>query len=504
VESASAVSGEDALDGLAALVERSLLQVVPGSSPTRYRMLETIREYGLEKLGEADELETMRTAHASYFADLVARAEPRLRREDQQRWFKLLRDERENVIAGLRHLGETGDARRALKLAVDLLWFWLLSSSQEEAKTWLEFAAAVPGEVDPDDRTIADSLQAFDRLGHTDDAEAFRRTMHEVRERAAAIDDHDRPLVAVGKVVLGIFTGDEEIARAAEEVGLQHPDPWVHACIHMVRAGTAENEGDVEMMGPELAAAREGFTAVGDAWGTAMALFIDSGRMMVAGDLEQAEAAMNEAREALMRLSPETAGGMLDVRFADLRVRRGDFAGAREYVERARARHDLAGDDFAYVQSIEARISWLVGEAETAQRQVEEALERLARRGPMLPQQGHGEALLQGLAATLAAEAGNLEEADRRLAIAHRAALGTTDMPVVASIAVSAATIARCRGDEESVPELLSAAAALRGSDDPTNPEIARLNMARGPALTREAALARLEAEVSRAAPVSP
>ena len=57
VESASAVDETDALDGLAALVERSLLQVVPDSEPTRYRMLETLREYGLEKLEEAGELQ---------------------------------------------------------------------------------------------------------------------------------------------------------------------------------------------------------------------------------------------------------------------------------------------------------------------------------------------------------------------------------------------------------------------------------------------------------------
>ena len=57
-------TADDVLDGLAALVDRSLLQVVAGSDPPRYRMLETIREYGLERLDEAGELEATRTAHA--------------------------------------------------------------------------------------------------------------------------------------------------------------------------------------------------------------------------------------------------------------------------------------------------------------------------------------------------------------------------------------------------------------------------------------------------------
>src|SRR6185437_6211679 len=107
-DSASAVDEGDALDGLAALAERSLLQVVPDSAPTRYRMLETIREYGLEKLAEAGELEQTRTRAAGYFADLVHEAEPWLRGPEQQRWYRLLDAERENIVGALRHLGETG------------------------------------------------------------------------------------------------------------------------------------------------------------------------------------------------------------------------------------------------------------------------------------------------------------------------------------------------------------------------------------------------------------
>ena len=61
---------------------------------------------------------------------------------------------------------------------------------------------------------------------------------------------------------------------------------------------------------------------------------------------------------------------------------------------------------------------------------------------PSLPQQGHGQALIEGLMASLEAESGDFEAADRALAEAHRVALATQDMPMVASVAVAAATVA--------------------------------------------------------------
>ena len=116
----------DVLDLLAALVDRSLLQVADAGAP-RYRMLETLREYGLERLAEEGELEAVRTAHARYFAALADEADPHLRRPEQLEWYARLHAERENLIAALRSLCESGDARRALRMAVSLGWFWLLA-----------------------------------------------------------------------------------------------------------------------------------------------------------------------------------------------------------------------------------------------------------------------------------------------------------------------------------------------------------------------------------------
>ena len=510
VESATAVSGADAFDGLVSLVDRSLLQMVPDTSPGRYRMLETIREYGLERLEEAGELESARVAHARYFAELAARAEPRLRGPGQKAWFARMQDERENVLAALRFLGDSGDAHGALGLAVTLLWFWLLSGSQNEANAWLDFALAVEGEADPVDHLIASSLRGLEDRMHAGDADELRQSMAALLDRADALDARDRPLVAIAKPVIALLAGDEERGRAYEAAAAAHPDPWVPATLHLLNAGRAENEGDVELMGAELGKARAAFAEVGDAWGLSMALFLEAGRLMLGGDLREADDLIGEAQAALQGLDPDTGAGMLDFRHADILLRLGELDEARARARRARERRDLGRDDLAYAQALQARIEWVAGDLEAARAELEDARNRLERRPP-LPQQGHGRALVEALSAIVAAEAGGLDEAEGHVAAAFPVALASADMPIVAAVGVAAASVAAARGGADEAAELLGAAAAVRGADDLTSPEVARVHdearsaaYARGRALSREDALARLEAAASRTAPVGP
>ncbi|MBE2318636.1 winged helix-turn-helix domain-containing protein [Solirubrobacter sp. CPCC 204708] len=502
VASASAVYGADAFDGLAALAERSLVQVVPDSEPTRYRMLETIREYGLEKLEAAGELESTRGAHARYFAKLVAEAEPRLRGPEQARWFALVDAEREHVLTALRHFGELPDARAAVALAVDLLWVWVLSGSQQEALTWTRFAAAVPGDADPEDRAILEGMLAIAALEDHPDQPGAEATLKALHERALPLDDRRRPLVALAKVMLEMFAAPEE--RACEAAALAHPDPWVRATVRLFLSVRAENEGDIALMGEQLTAAREQLEALGDRWALGMALFFESGRLILIADLEGAEAVLEEVREALSALSPDAITGMLDIRIADIRTRRGDLDGARFHITRARERRDVGRDDLAFIQSMEARIEWLAGDIDAAAAVLEDALERLGRAPLTMPQAQHGHALLHSISASVAAERGDFEAADRHFAAAYAAGAGTKDMPMLAAVAVAGATVAAARGERVAAAELLAAATAIRGAEDPTNPEITRLDVGIAPPVTRADALAALEAAGSRAAPIAP
>src|SRR5664279_6106241 len=108
------VPADDVGDLLLALVDKSLLQ--PAGGGLRYRMLETIREYGVERLAERAELDDARLRHARYFAVLTADLDPVLRTRDQLAALEVIRVERDNILGALRYLGDCGDGIAAVDL----------------------------------------------------------------------------------------------------------------------------------------------------------------------------------------------------------------------------------------------------------------------------------------------------------------------------------------------------------------------------------------------------
>ena len=160
----------DADELLAALVDKSLLQLHDGP---RYRMLETIREYGTDRLAERGALVEARAVHAAWFADLVQRIEPLLRGRDQVPWIALSVAERDNVLAALQYLCDRGAADRAVRLATGIAWLWTLRGEHAAVTMWLSRALAVPGGTWDAGRITALGLFAMN-VGATDGLEAGR------------------------------------------------------------------------------------------------------------------------------------------------------------------------------------------------------------------------------------------------------------------------------------------------------------------------------------------
>ncbi len=117
--------GLDALEGLASLVDRSLLQELddPRGEP-RFTMLATIRDYAREQLAEAGEENDVVRRHALEFARFAEEADEALRGSDQLLWLARLETEHDNVRAALDASLENGDAETALRLGGALGWFW--------------------------------------------------------------------------------------------------------------------------------------------------------------------------------------------------------------------------------------------------------------------------------------------------------------------------------------------------------------------------------------------
>ncbi|HLZ26640.1 MAG TPA: tetratricopeptide repeat protein, partial [Chloroflexota bacterium] len=144
LEAAEAVcAGEETVfDQVCSLVDKSLVRVE--ANPTgRYRLLETIREYALERLEASGEAEALRRRHTEYFLALVEQAAPELRGAGQLVWFKRLEAEYENVRAALLWTLERPDADLALRLGGALWYFWWIRSHSSEGRQLLERVLAI-------------------------------------------------------------------------------------------------------------------------------------------------------------------------------------------------------------------------------------------------------------------------------------------------------------------------------------------------------------------------
>jgi predicted ATPase/DNA-binding SARP family transcriptional activator len=155
LESAAAVCNADvdlpfdAMTGVAALMDKSLLRSEEGLvGEPRFVMLETVREYALDRLVQCGEADAIRQQHAMHFLELAEQAEPWMRfmRPERDRWLERLEAEHDNVRAALEWFGEHEESERSVRLAGALLVFWVLRF-QEEGRTWLEAALAKSGAV---------------------------------------------------------------------------------------------------------------------------------------------------------------------------------------------------------------------------------------------------------------------------------------------------------------------------------------------------------------------
>src|SRR5262249_18470059 len=115
----------------------------------RFAMLETIREYGLERLDAAGEETEARQRDANWCLDLAERAEPKLMGPEQAAWFTRLDIEHDNLRAALGWAIDRRDAELAARLGGALRRFWNLRGHSEEGRRWLERAFALGANLPP-------------------------------------------------------------------------------------------------------------------------------------------------------------------------------------------------------------------------------------------------------------------------------------------------------------------------------------------------------------------
>ena len=211
----------DVLDAITSLVDKSLLVAKEqADGESRFRLLEVVREYGLERLADGGELEEMRRSHAAFFLNLATTAQPALSGAEQTKWLSILETEHDNLRAALVWSLET-DAEKALRMARALWQFWFVRGYLTEGSAALrEVLSRAPDLLVPVRGEALVGAGILER--QRGDIGKAREFFTEARALGEKVGDAN--IIASALNGLGIVTaaeGDETAARAFLEEGLR-------------------------------------------------------------------------------------------------------------------------------------------------------------------------------------------------------------------------------------------------------------------------------------------
>ncbi len=456
--------GEATLDVLTALVEKSLLVAVPGD-PSRYRMLETIREYAAQRLDEAGERPAVEAAHTALVVELVETAEPRLRRADQLEWVARLRAETDDVAAVLRRAVAAGDAATAQRLVAASAWFWLIRGLFTEATDRLTEAGALDGPVPPAARALCTAYRAMAAAGDGDFTAASALLADAERFAAGLPADRHPVLLLMGPVAAGFGHGDP--VPLERLVADPHADAWARAFALFTRAQMAENEGDLDRQRADMRAAHEMFAALGDRWGLGMTLSSLGDLESVAGEHDAGIRAFDEAIALAVELGNDDDLPQFRAERARLLVRRGEIAAGRAELRRIVALPGLHPEQIGVLRGYLADAARRAGDLDDARTELALA-QAQGHPGPGALQR---RALQAALGSAIARAAGDRAAAAELLAEAVAAAIESRDGPVTAAVAEMAAAHVLA-DDPATAAALLGVGAAQRGASDLGDPEV--------------------------------
>lgn len=329
-DAASSVAGGDefeTLEDLTGLVDQSLVVVSTDSEDrSRYRLLETVRQYAFEKLMDSAASEAVQHRHADHFLALTRQASAEFRGPDQVKWFARLEAEHDNVRAALDWLLTAERAADAQTMCGALAWFWFVHRHMSEGRNQLE-AALSSGDSSA---VIPDALWASGFLASTqgDYVLAEQRLRHaltvyeeQLNANGAAVAVHDLGMT-------GVYSGDlDRAASHLEDARSRYVAlddlwgvAWTDYFLGRVAAARDDSASAIDLFEHAL----DNFRKAGDtfyiAWSQA-----HLGSLYVKGDdLHAAEGSYIEARELFDRLVDRTGLAFVLAGLGVVAARRGD------------------------------------------------------------------------------------------------------------------------------------------------------------------------------------
>lgn len=469
----------EVFDLLASLVDKSMVVAVTSpDGPTRYRMLETIREYAGERLDEAGERAAAEAAHGRLWLELVETAEPYLRTAEQLTWLARLTAAAEEIDLALFRAVAAGDADTAHRLLAGMVWGWTIRGLEDEGLRWAPQVHRMTGPAPLPARALNAMFMMLLQLGggNVFEAESY---LDGVLELLGRLDRPAHPLLQLFEPVRAMFTEADD--RPLRELAEHAPDLWVRTTALGGLAAWAENDGRIDDQRRYTRRAHELAVAVGDRFMLGMVVLNLGELEDVAGHHEAAARAFDEAIALATELSNEDDLPMFTARRAMLDARRGDLDAARAGLAEAGR---LARENWQFTSALcsyRAEVDRLSGHLDRARAE----LDRAAAAVPLLPSvgspllgTGQRQSALAAIRAQVELDAGDPEAAREHLATAVDFALDSRDGPATAVVAEAVARLAFVHGDAERAAALLGVAAAQRGAPDRGNGQLVELDAA--------------------------
>ncbi|MGW3075686.1 ATP-binding protein [Kitasatospora sp. NPDC001132] len=302
----------DALDGL---VARSIVNRRQVNGRSRYHMLETVREYGYERLAASGSLDALRGRHRDRYAELTARAGREWFGPRQVDWFTRLRLDHPNLRAALEYCLERGQARAGLALAVSPRHYWITAGLLPEGCHWLSQLLAADrahgeggDDAGPDAAVRVQALvtETYLRILRGDPEDEVRRALAAC-EAVAGRGGHRRESAWVRHHHGILAVWREDFASAAELFARAHSEFRALGCLDAalecrVKFAIANAYGGQSAVADEACReVEEAARAHDESWLRGMALLA---RALLALRADAPADAITHARAAIARLRP--------------------------------------------------------------------------------------------------------------------------------------------------------------------------------------------------------
>jgi predicted ATPase/DNA-binding XRE family transcriptional regulator len=377
LEAATAVAGRPVEDLIGALVEENLVR--REESQPRLTILETIREYGLERLQAEGEAEAARRAHAAHCLALARAAEPELGGAGAPAWMARMEREHGNLRAALAWAAGA-DRGVMLRLAAALWRFWSYAGHLTEGRRWLGEALDPPG---PQDAAVRARALAAAALLAVEQKAFDEATPGCARAVAFAREHGDRAALVAALDASGLLARMQnrypdaanhygEALALARESGDQAAAASALAGLAYVAIRTGDLARASSLSAESLSVVRR----VADRRGLAEALHVLAWVAFLTGEFERAEALGHEALAVFRELGDTGQTARMLRLLGSVAVARRQHGRAAPLLEESLALHDRRGDEHgaAVIRGLLSSSALDAGDLERARSLVLEAL----------------------------------------------------------------------------------------------------------------------------------